>query len=233
MLCEETLVSSGKKKVCHGKQLRCISEWLLLIALCQTMWEPSGVLGDRTYRSVPPLPPRSPHPQKFLTIMVFYTQLPAVCQNDHLHVPIHLGSSGFCSRNTDLGCHSLGLLAITLQSHFKKSLWFSVYSSFLVIWVGVTVSKLFTYWSWNWTSLPCPGDSRALFSPAQAQQSSRCPRGSDSIGKALGGPWYCGRSQWRLVQSTLSSAKKEVLILSPVPVTVSNQEVKAPGTEKW
>lgn len=28
------------------------------------------------------------------------------------------------------------------------------------------------------------------------------------------------------------SAKKEVLILSPVPITVSNQEVKAPGRKK-
>lgn len=124
----------------------------------------------------------------------------------------------------------------------SRSLWFSVYSSFLIIWVGWQFPSSLPIGVG--TGHPCPAQGAVgLFSPALSQQTSRCPKGSDSIGKVLGGPWYYGRSQWRFAQSTLSihilkrlsknSAKKEVLILSPVPVTVSNQEVKAPGREKW
>lgn len=111
---------------------------------CENLLEFLEIKPTRMY---PPPPSRLPHPQKFVTIMVFHTQLPAICLSDPLHVPINLGSTGLCSRNTDLGCHSLGLLVITLQPHLKKSLRFSLSSSFLVIWVGVTVSELFTFWS--------------------------------------------------------------------------------------
>ena len=158
LLCrwEKALVKcfSLENTLCYRQPSGHISEWLLSPSFCQRQegilcycfswpWEFGGVPGGEIRECVgaPGVP-------------VFHTSPPALLQNGHLMFLQVYSSSSFFPRGASLGCNlcihlSLQISGWQFVQQLRKVIGFQFIYLFLVVRMGITVSKLFMCQVWN------------------------------------------------------------------------------------